>query len=301
MSKLHYVCKRGIMIAFSLLLFISCQESDLLNESGVSETDLSVEEAQAFFEDEVMKAATRSQGKSMDYYASQFMLPLGDIVPYWKDKTVSSTRNLSSVDVPIASSYSYRVLQTDPVTGKSRRVKCYHKLVVVKNAKTEKMGNYIVFFIATNQYSKSNRGIISDWFNNDGNMGDFSGLKIYTNLEGRIVRVNKYVNGQKTNGVYLGGKMDKNAYIRKITIVRNAMKYMKFQQGTKSGVMTRGESGGDITWEVELPEVEIYPEDDSWDWQDDYPNWDDDPDPDNGDDGYYDDEEEDCGEMQLIT
>lgn len=150
------------------------------------------------------------------------------------------------MDVPIESStYCYRVLQTEPKTGRKRNVKCYHKLVIVKDKKTGKTGNYIVFFIATNKYSRAHRGIISEWFNNDGNMGTFSGLKIYVTLDGRMARVNKYIDGQKRAGLFLAGAKSRNEYARGLLTVARAMKHMKHQRGKMTGATTRSENGGE--------------------------------------------------------
>lgn len=241
MKKFFHFCKVSTFMA-ALICVGSCSldwGEEVLHENSEG---LSIEEAKSYFEDAVMDATTRTLKQS----AHPMMWDLGEIVPDWSKGTSTISFSLLSADVPIESStYRYRVLQTDKETGKKRNVKCYQKLVIAKNRKTGRMGNYIVYFIATNKYSKENRGIISDWFNNDGNMGDFSGVKIYTTLEGRMVRVNKFENGRKMKGIYLGAAATKNEYAQGLLVIMKMMRNMHLQRGITTGIVTRSGEGGD--------------------------------------------------------
>ena len=175
------------------------------------------------------------------------MWSLGDIVPKWSKGVPTGTSSIYSVDVPIESStYCYRVVRTDPQTGKAHFVKCYHKLVVVKDRKTGRLGNYVVFFIATNEYADSHPGNVGKRFNNDGDMGDFSGLKIYATLEGIIIRANKYHAGQKQEGIYLGSAKNVQEYAAGLMRIMRMMKNMELQRGFKVGAVTRYE--GNDEW-----------------------------------------------------
>lgn len=174
------------------------------------------------------------------------MWSLGDIVPKWSKGIPTGTSSIYSVDVPIESStYCYRVVRTDPQTGKAHFVKCYHKLVVVKDRKTGRLGNYVVFFIATNEYADSHPGNVGKRFNNDGDMGDFSGLKIYATLEGIIIRANKYHAGQKQEGIYLGSAKNVQEYAAGLMRIMRMMKNMELQRGFKVGAVTRYEGNDD--------------------------------------------------------
>ena len=249
-------------------------------------------EAQSVFEGEVMGVLTRSAYYDDSYYRRRFMWNIGEITPDWETATCTKAGHLENVDVQIRSTNRYRVIQTDPVTGKQRKVKCYHKLLVAKDVETGRTGNFIVFFIATNQYSKTHKGFINEWFNNDGNMGDFSGLKVYTKLDGKIVRVNKYESGRKTSGIYLGNVRNIEEFALKMTDVFRLMKNLKIQKGTyRGGALTKaGED--DSSWDygesdsIWIDASVCYDDcnNDNWgddDWGDDWDDdWDDDIDPD---------------------
>ena len=108
-----------------------------------------------------------------------------------------------NIETGMNTTYRFRVIQKFEASEKTRRVKCYHSLLVSENPNTGAHGVFVVFLIATSEYNKSHKGILSDWFDNTGNMGDFSGLKLYCNLNGKLIRVNKYVNGEKVSGIFL--------------------------------------------------------------------------------------------------
>ena len=241
MKKTFCFCKAGVCLLI-VLCFGACSydwDDDFIQKEP---SDLSVDEARDFFEKEVMGAATRSA----DRVEQPLMWSLGDIIPKWNKGVPTGASSICSVDVPIENStYCYRVIQTDPQTGEESFVKCYHKLVVVKDRKTGKLGNYVVFFIAANDYAKAHPGDVSKRFNNDGEMGDFSGLKIYTTLEGSIIRVNKYNKGQKQQGVFLGSAKNKKEYGRGLMRIIRMLEHMELQRGFKVGAVTRYEGNDD--------------------------------------------------------
>ncbi len=241
MKKTFCFCKAGVYLLI-VLCFGACSydwDDDFIQKEPA---DLSVDEARDFFEKEVMGTATRSA----DRVEQPLMWSLGDIIPKWNKGVPTGASSICSVDVPIENStYCYRMIQTDPQTGEKSFVKCYHKLVVVKDRKTGKLGNYVVFFIAANDYAKAHPGDVSKRFNNDGEMSDFSGLKIYTTLEGGIIRVNKYNKGQKRQGVFLGSAKNKEEYGRGLIRIMLMLEHMELQRGVKVGAVTRYEGNDD--------------------------------------------------------
>ena len=65
----------------------------------------------------------------------------------------------------------------------------------MKDPKSGSMGCFIAFFIPDREYALSHGGDIGRVLTNGEEMGDYSGVKIYTALDGRRVRVNRYENG----------------------------------------------------------------------------------------------------------
>lgn len=94
----------------------------------------------------------------------------------------------------------------------------------------------IVLFIPDREYSIKNPGDVSRRLTNGIDMGDYSGLKIYTDIEGRMTRVNRFLNGKKIVGIDLttSGTFNERLalYVRalktigKVSVQRNAAKTM---------------------------------------------------------------------------
>ncbi|MGV8090414.1 MAG: hypothetical protein AB2L24_00930 [Mangrovibacterium sp.] len=236
--KIRYFWKPAVLLCVVLWVCGGCQKQDWF-ESDESGVGLPVEEARTFFENDVVGITTRSTERDKAYYTRRFMLPVGDITPQWGKGVSTKGKRLLSVDVPVETTYRYRGVWTDPATGKKQTVSCYHELVVIKNTETGKMDSYIVFFIGDAGYSKSHKGDISKRFNNGGNMGDFTGVKIYTRLDGRIARVNKYKDGRKVGGVFIGGATEAKDYTRRFVSALNMMKHLAVQQGVRKNLKTR--------------------------------------------------------------
>ena len=74
---------------------------------------LSVEEAKTFFESYVSGKASRSAGPDEHdngFYIRRLMLPVGEFVPGWEEGLSTDAPSLYSVDVPVRSDFSFRVL-----------------------------------------------------------------------------------------------------------------------------------------------------------------------------------------------
>ena len=246
MKNKHYFCRNKIWIMATLWLFTSCYDSELWNnvteQPTKAKVTITAEEAQASFENEIMSKATRSSStRKQDLIRfSKHQFPFGDIVPKWSSGEASSVSKFANYETPIRSSYLYRAWRHKRM-GKNKKkqwmcTKIIHKLLVVKDAKTDKMYNYIELLIPTIHFLNHHRNFNFNQLKNDGNMLDYSGLKVYTTLDGYLIRVNEYRNGKKVKGVYLGGTTDKEVYLAKkrmaLAILKNTRISIKLPKVT---------------------------------------------------------------------
>ena len=77
-------------------------------------------------------------------------------------------------------------------------------------------------------------------------MGSYSGVKIYTTLEGRRVRVNRYENGKKVEGIYIDGASDSEDYIFRMLHSEKILGRVWLQRSRPrtTGLMISGTTGG---------------------------------------------------------
>lgn len=222
MKNKHYFCRNKIWIMATLWLFTSCYDSEswvnVTKQPVKAEVSITAEEAQASFENEMMSKATRSittrKEDLISYSRHQF--PFGNIIPKWSSGVASNTSKTAYYETPIRSSYFYRAWRHKRI-GKNKKkewicTKIIHKLLVIKDPKTNKTYNYIELLIPTIHFVNHHRTFNYNRITNDGNMLDFSGFKVYTTLDGHLVRVNEYKKGKKVRGVFLDGTADKETY-----------------------------------------------------------------------------------------
>lgn len=242
----------GWMISICMLFYATSCTRELDESEHFSDGErLTVQVAQSQFAHDVTRTMTRSSDAEADpyYYQKRFMWNLGTITPDWDAAISTQTDRLENIEVPIQTTHRYRVLQSEVDKRGHRRVKCYHKLLIVRDKTNGGMRSFIVFYVGTNDYMKYHKGILSNRFKNDGNMKTFSGLKIYTDLEGRLVRVNKYEDGSKVRGVYLADITTRHEYNQTMWVVLDMMKHWVLQKGTRtSNALTRTSSEDDDWW-----------------------------------------------------
>ncbi|MCR8918925.1 hypothetical protein, partial [Bacteroides sp. ET225] len=104
-------------------------------------------------------------------------------------------------------------------------------------------------------------------------MGSYSGVKVYTTLEGRRVRVNRYENGKKVEGIYIDGASDSEDYIFRMFHSEKILGRVWLQRSRPRTPVSRGEDDWvddfwDDWWDGTF-------DDDSWSddsWSDDSNN-----------------------------
>jgi hypothetical protein len=90
-----------------------------------------------------------------------------------------------------------------------------HKLLIVRDNTAGLSGAFVLWYIADRSYFRSHRRSIHlcKTFHNDGNMKEFSGLMVYTRLDGQVVRANRYDNGKLIDAVYLAAVKSESEYL----------------------------------------------------------------------------------------
>lgn len=276
-----------IIVSICAVTFPSCQDTlSLGNEMNIGGEGkgLSVNEAREFFEKDMSEKASRSSKdeKEQKYYTQYFMLPVGDFTPKWEEGISTDAPTLYSVDVPIETSYRYRAIRIDEKTNKPYTTTCYHEMVVVKD-KDGKMGYRIVFYIPDREYNLTHGGDISRQLTNGLGMGDYSGLKIYTNTEGQFTRVNRFLNGEKIQAINLNTKQSPKEFAINLLRSLKIIGKIHIQRQKIKTTISRGEDDWYDDWSDWWDD---YYDDDS-DFEDPYNNSDD-----NSNNGWWGDNED---------
>lgn len=169
---------------------------DLLE--GQSACGLTVDEARAFFDNQAQQS-TRAAGD--DRMLSAF--PVSEVVPDWSDSRPSQNERLACVDVPAETGSVFRILRRQP-DGTMYAVRAYGKLLVAKSLQTDSLALYMRYVVPDRLYADAYDGDLSDLFANCDARCDYSGLEIYTTLDGALVAVASYYEGELTGRVFLG-------------------------------------------------------------------------------------------------
>lgn len=286
MKNIYYLYVIFI-VSICAVTFPSCQDTlSLGNEKiiGGEGKGLSVNEAREFFEKDMSEKASRSgkDKKEQKYYTQYFMLPVGDFTPKWEEGISTDAPTLYSVDVPIETSYRYRAIRIDEKTNKPYTTTCYHEMVVVKD-QDGKMGYRIVFYIPDREYDLTHGGDISRQLTNGLGMGDYSGLKIYTNTEGQFTRVNRFLNGEKIQAINLNTKQSPKEFAINLLRSLKIIGKIHIQRQKIKTTISRGEDDWYDDWSDWWDD---YYDDDS-DFEDPYNNSDD-----NSNNGWWGDNED---------
>ncbi len=214
-----------------LIVTVNCTDEELVKSSTQSQTDMkgfTLQEARDFFEKKIMQGSTstRTGGKM-----SKTSLSPQDFTPKWDNAVGSAQRNLAGYDISIETTTRYQVTSYDFKGGVARVsvVPVFQKLVIVKDVETEALGQYILTLIPTKDCYVKHKKNICDLFVNCSDKARFSGVAIYTNpLNGRLVRVNRYIDGVKMQGVFIPGDMETLG--QRVKVLRSILEGMTFRR-----------------------------------------------------------------------
>lgn len=184
MKKRSYLIAAGCTVVLYALSACSDHAANDTAQAGNPET-MSVAEARRYFER--VAAPTRAGSE-------EGTLMLGTYMPDWSLATVSAGEVLSSTDVPVRGEFRYFRYRIDEY-GEPRFTPIYHKLVVVKDSRSGVMSSYLRFYVPDPDYAAGRTADDYDRLLNSGSKGDFTGLAVYTSLDGFPVHAVRYAGG----------------------------------------------------------------------------------------------------------
>lgn len=130
------------------------------------------------------------------------ILSLGNFTPDWSQARISIAGPISSTDVPVHGEFCYYRYFTDEY-DRPTFTPIYHKLVVVKMEPSGAISNYLRFYIPDPEHARTHLPEDYDELLNSLPKGDFTGLSIYTSLEGMPVCAARYADGILQEDVFL--------------------------------------------------------------------------------------------------
>lgn len=299
----------SLCIIAIVLLNWNCTDSEFIDNSPQTTNDknFSLQEAKEFFENQMGQYAVTT--RAMEQVADKQMSP-GDFTPKWEYAISSSKANLVCYDVPIEAGFRYKAMYSEYQNGKAIAsiVDVCQKLIIVKNHKTGKLGQYILTLIPDKTCNTQQTRQRCDKFINCADKVGFSGIALYSTLYSTLtVRVNTYRNGVKSKGVFLLDNSTKEKIKERYKLADFQVSSLAFLKKKKVSTRSMGEDDG---WDLDggwIDDVIIMPDNDDdldWDtgndeWMEDTrpggmdyedPDPEPDPDPDSDSDSFFDDD-----------
>lgn len=198
----------GLTVLAMMFAVWACRRVGLDVDQGKPEPKITVEEARAFFENQVLatKAGTGFGGR----HDHPVGFSPGDFTPMW-DRAVRAAANqwVEGVDLPIDPTFLFTA--SFPRVGRDgdtvyRTVDVVQKLVVNRwhdHPRWDGMYAYVATIIPTPEYYARHKNF-GRKFVILGDKGEFSGWMIAHNMQGHMVSMARYVDGMKTQYWYDG-------------------------------------------------------------------------------------------------
>lgn len=206
----HYISVL-LTVCVTLLAGNACSDSldaDQTIEKIQPDRDegFTLEKAKSSFEAEYDDATNVPMEET--HFESPFVWESEDIFPIWKLAEHYEDKGTEYFSVPVLASRRYYA------TCESRKdaglIKCRQELLISRKA-SGKTTSRIVFHIPT------------DNTQSDDDRSHFTGLLVYTNLNGKFRKIEQYENGTLVNGIYFGEKESAIAGERHFILVNQIM------------------------------------------------------------------------------
>lgn len=188
MRKRNYLL---IIPTLALLIAYACSKENE-SSSSIDSSKLTVNDAKTYFEVSIQKSVSqKSLSRSVDVEGeavSEFtgLTPV-NFTPKWNSAVVTADENTSSVNIPIATIEKYYAQEKS-----SKEMITLAQKMVVSQESTGEMTCQIVTLLPEN--GKSSESQINSFNLFQENTG-YSGIVIYTTLEGTVCRIERYEAG----------------------------------------------------------------------------------------------------------
>lgn len=231
------ICDRNVFIGLFVTLLLSClwgcSDDPLDSGEKLRAGQLTVSEARELYE----QYASMMSSRSMATGEVVGDLDPGILTVTWENAELSTTRVNSFVSVPIGTTNNSWVLSpsNEDWVGVSQ------KLVIVQEDATRRRNVYLLSVIPEGDYAAKHKDDLSRIYNAEQMPDDFSGLVVYTKIQGGIpVHVGSYVEGQMVEDVFL---FDKN-YSPEENLERLNAVLDGYSVQTNDIMLSRSESSG---------------------------------------------------------
>ncbi len=189
---------RGVFFA-ALLMCFGCSEQTDITPKIEKENQFSIKQAKEVFVRDCTAAVEAKEMTTRAHKHIHYTLADTDYTPLW-DKAVSSENDhIVSIDVPI---YSTAAAFVSNGNGENMRM-ATQKLVFIQNKESKETYSYLLTLCpdeeCANKYADLNKVFI-----HAGDKSQFSGVAIYTDLEGKLVAIDRYQQGVSLKYVYVG-------------------------------------------------------------------------------------------------
>ncbi|MDR0542976.1 MAG: hypothetical protein LBH19_12310 [Dysgonamonadaceae bacterium] len=262
MKRKTYFC----MLLGAVLMGILAACSDEANWKApgneIPEGALSVAEAKASFEEQMMRMETTLNTEKLQGIATNF-------TPLWDHAVISGRDSMVSVDVPVVTDYLFKaiILADEPSKVVKFTEDLLQKLIVVKDLRTGNMGSYVVSIIPDKAYAESNKKVSAMDFPNYGDYSRFSGRVVYSlPLSPVPLRVNCYRNGVQVDAVTVFGIRKEVQEVQEVSVKMNslldglwlkrksrvALRSDELDGGWLDELIVVGNSDGESAWDLYL-------------------------------------------------
>lgn len=233
MKTIHF--KQALFCAL-FLSFLSCVQEQSITPIS-SENKLTVETARFYYEKALKRVETKASSGSERtnlFYREAYK-------ENWGKAILSQTGLVESVDVPVDEPRHYYVISRDGSGYYLTR--CHHSLSIVRSVETGAIGVYHHFFIPFRRTNDAFKGAYDGHlygnFRNNGFREDFTGLELYSDTEGNIVKFLRYYRGKQYEDRYYG-----NGSLTREMIAYQVRYYITKAYGIKAGMKTKSDHTG---------------------------------------------------------
>lgn len=199
-AKYSKISVINLCIIILILSCWGCYEDPLKdqNDEPLRSGQLTVEKAYDLFKEYAYNTGVST--RSIEAGSQKDNLDPGIVTPAWENAALSATRVNSFVNVPIVTTNHYQV--KSPYN--KDWVNVAQKLVVVQEDATQRYNIYLLNIIPEGQFAVEHRNGIADLCQGGQRSDDFSGLIVYTKMQGGLpVYVASYNGGELKKEVFL--------------------------------------------------------------------------------------------------